>query len=252
MFDQAAVPDVSVLTPLHRPVGAWLLELHASLDAQRGVAWEWVVQVDGDAALLEQVPEAIRSDPRVAAQANGGWFGQSVTRNLALVRCRAPLLQTVDGDDVLEPRALDVAARRLNDERDLGFVFGRTRDLTADGGLVEGKNLYPQGRIEPGVLARDWEERGGSCSIVVPSVMWRTAVVDARAGWPASIAGMDVLLLLSVAAEHPGFALGEYTYRYRCHPDQIHRGALRHAMRPAYRALARRMLGARSGAALGG
>lgn len=238
--------DVSVLTPVHRPVEAWLLELHASLDGQRGVEWEWIVQVDGDAALLRQIPEAIRRDPRVAVEANGRWFGQSITRNLALARCRAPLLQTVDADDLLEPGALEVAVRRLHAHSDLAFVFGRTREIAPDGDLVEGKNLYGAGRIEPGVLAADWQRRGGSCSIVVPSVMWRTTAIDARAGWPASVAGMDVLLLLSVAFEHAGLALADYTYRYRCHPDQIHRGALRHAMRPKYRALARRMLSARN------
>lgn len=241
----SSVPDVSVLTPVHRPVAAWLLELHAALDAQRGSDWEWVIQVDGDHALLEEIPASIRDDPRVAAEANGGWFGQSVTRNLALIRCRAPLLQTVDADDLLEPDALAVAARRLRADGDLGFVFGRTRDIAADGELVEGKNLYPPGRIEPGVLAADWERRGGSCSIIVPSVMWRTALVDARAGWPASVAGMDVLLLLSVASERAGYALPDYTYRYRSHPDQLHRTALRYAMRPRYRDLARRMLAAR-------
>jgi glycosyltransferase involved in cell wall biosynthesis len=241
----SGTPDVSVLTPVHRPVAEWLLELHASLGAQHGIAWEWIVQVDGDAALIERLPAAIRADARVATEANGRWLGQSVTRNLALLRCRAPLLQTVDADDLLEPGALALTAGRLREEPGAAFAFGRTRDLQADGTLTEGKNLYPPGRLEPGVLADDWEARGGSCSIVVPSVMWRTAVVDACAGWPASVAGMDVLLLLAVAAEHPGLVLAEPTYRYRCHPEQIHRGALRQEMRPKYRALARRMLAAR-------
>src|ERR1043166_94815 len=93
---------VSILTPLHRPVASHLTELHASLHAQREVEWEWVVQIDGDASLLGHVPEAIREDPRVALEANGRWLGQSVTRNLALVRTRHRLLQTVDADDLLE------------------------------------------------------------------------------------------------------------------------------------------------------
>ena len=238
--------SVSVLTPVHRPAPDWLLELHASLDAQRGVAWQWVIQADGEESLLAQVPDAIRRDERVTAEANGRWLGQSITRNLALLNVRHPLVQTVDADDLLERDALAVAARALDEHPDVGFAFGRTRVIDFDGALVEGKNLYPPGRIEPGVLAEDWECRGGSCSIVVPSVMWRTAVVDAVGGWPASVAGMDVLLLLSVASDHAGLCLDRYTYRYRSHEEQIHRGPLRYEMRPRYQAMARRMLAARA------
>ena len=239
------LPCVSVLTPVHRPVPEWFLELHASLDAQEGVEWEWVVQADGDASLVSQIPEAVQRDERVAVEANGRWLGQSITRNLGLLRARWPLLQTVDADDLLEPGALLAGAQALAANADVALAFGRTRNIAFDGQRVEGKNLYPPGRIEPGVFADDWERRGGSCSIVVPSVMWRTAVIDAEGGWPASVAGMDVLLLLAVTSARPALCLDRYTYLYRSHPGQIHRGALRHEMRPKYRAMARRMLAAR-------
>lgn len=241
------MPDaaVSILTPVHRPVAGYLSALHSSLEAQTAVEWEWVIQVDGEAALVEQVPAAIRADPRVSVEANGRWLGQAVTRNLALVRTRHRLLQTVDADDLLEPRALATGAEAMADNPDVAAVFGRTRNLLPSGELVEGKNLYRPGRIEPGVLADDWERRDGSCSIVVPSVMWRTAVVEAEGGWTASAAGEDVLLLLAVTTRHPVMCLETYTYRYRQHADQTHRGDLREAMRPRYRALARRMLRAR-------
>jgi glycosyltransferase involved in cell wall biosynthesis len=231
-----------VLTPAHRPVGEYLEELHASLDGQEGVEWEWVLQLDGDDELHQHIPDAIRRDGRVAIEANGRWLGQSVTRNLALVRTRHQLLQTVDADDVLEPGALAAAASALEADGEAALAFGRTREIGVDGRLVEGKNLYPPGRVAPGTFARDWERRGGSCSVVMPSIMWRTAVVDAACGWPAAVAGMDVLLLLAVTSRHPALSLERYTYRYRQHPDQVHRSALRHEMRPRYRALARRML----------
>jgi glycosyltransferase involved in cell wall biosynthesis len=239
---------VSILTPVHRPVSRYLSELHASLDAQVGVEWEWVVQLDGDASLIEQVPEDIRGDDRVKLEANGRWLGQSLTRNLALVRTRHRLLQTVDADDLLEPDALAAGVEAMDAYPDVALVFGRTHDLAPDGELADGKNLYPPGRIAPGVLGADWERRGGSCSIVVPSVMWRTAAVESEGGWPASVAGMDVLLLLAVSSGSPALCLDRYTYRYRQHPDQTHRGALRHEMRPRYRELARRMLAARAAA----
>jgi UDP-sulfoquinovose synthase len=238
-------PRVSVVTPVHRPVAAYLDALHASLDAQRDVDWEWLVQIDGGRSALARLPAAIRSDARVAIEANGRWLGQPTTRNLALLRARHPLLQTVDADDLLLPGALAAGAAALIAEPDLGLAFGRTRELAADGRLVAGKNLYPPGRIEPGVLARDWERRGGSCSIVVASAIWRTACLHAHGGWPASVAGPDVLLLLAVSGVHPARALECDTYVYRSHPEQMHRSAARAAMRPAYRAMGRRMLAAR-------
>jgi glycosyltransferase involved in cell wall biosynthesis len=237
---------VSVLTPVGRPHPGYLSELHASLCAQDDVDWEWVIQLDGEASLVDELPEPIRADPRVAPEANGRWLGQAVTRNLALVRTRHRLLQTVDADDVLEPGALARGAEALCAHPDAGFAFGRTRDLQPDGELTEGKNVYAPGWIAPGVLAADWERRGGSCSIVVPSVMWRTAAVEREAGWAASAAGLDVLLLLAVSAREPAVCLDCYTYRYRQHDDQTSRSALRHEMRPRYRELARRMLAARA------
>jgi len=237
---------VSVLTPVQRPVGRYLSELHASLDAQAGVDWEWLVQLDGGASLLRRVPRAIRDDPRVAVEANGRWLGQAITRNLALVRARHRLLQTVDGDDVLLPGALAAGAAALHAEPDLGLAFGRTLELLPDGRRGPAKNPYPAGRIAPGALGRDWERRGGSCSIVVASAMWRIACVRAEGGWPASVAGLDVLLLLAVAAVHPARCVDADTYLYRTHPEQVHRSELRAAMRPHYRALARQLVAARA------
>jgi glycosyltransferase involved in cell wall biosynthesis len=240
---------VSVLTPVHRPQRRHLAELHVSLQAQVGVEWEWLIQVDGGPSLQSRIPAAIRHDPRVSLEANGRWFGQAVTRNLALVRARHALLQTVDADDILLPGALARAAACLAAEPDVGLVFGRTLELTAGGRLRLAKNPYPPGRLAPGRLAHDWERRGGSCSIVVGSVMWRTACVLAHNGWPASVAGTDVLLLLAVSQTNAVRCLEEPTYVYRSHADQIHRTPLRFAMRPHYRALARGMLAARADAA---
>lgn len=241
----ATRPRVSVLTPVHRPVAAYLAQLHACLDDQAGVDWEWVLQLDGGRSLLGRIPAAIRADPRASIEANGRWLGQPVTRNLALARVRHRLTQTVDADDLLLPGALAAGARALAREPELAFAFGRTLELADDGTHRRGKNLYAPGRIEPGVLARDWERRGGSCSIVVASAIWRTACLEAHGGWPASVAGTDVILLLAIADRHPGRCLDRDTYLYRSHPAQTHRTWLRHSMRPHYRDLTRRMLAAR-------
>jgi glycosyltransferase involved in cell wall biosynthesis len=226
-------------------VARYLSELHASLDAQAGVDWTWVVQLDGGPSLLRRIPRAIRADPRVALEANGAWLGQAVTRNLALARVDAPLLQTVDADDLLLPGALAAGASALMREPDLALAFGRTLDLTAEGRRVPGKNLYPPGLIPPTVLERDWERRDGSCSIVVASAMWRTACVRAYGGWAATVAGTDVLLLLAVASVHPARCLDVDTYVYRIHPGQVHRSAIRRATHMGYRALGRDMIAAR-------
>ena len=245
MPDDILTPGVSVLTPVHRPNGHYLSELHRSLDAQEGVDWEWLVQVDGGRSLLRRIPSAIRADPRVRTEVNGRWLGQAVTRNLALARVSRPLLQTVDADDLLLPGALAATAAPFEREPLLGFAFGRTWELAADGRRLEAKNPYRPGPLAPGVLERDWERRGGSCSIVVGSAMWRTACVCAHGGWPAAVAGTDVLLLLAVSSVHPGRCVDHDSYLYRNHPDQVHRSPLRFATRPQYQSLARSMLTAR-------
>jgi glycosyltransferase involved in cell wall biosynthesis len=238
-------PPISVLTPVHRPVAGFLDELHASLHAQRDVDWEWVIQIDGGRSLVRRLPQSIRDDGRVAVEANGRWFGEAVTRNLALLRARHALIQTVDADDLLLPGALRTAAAALEAEPDLALAFGRTVELTATGRRVPGKNLYPPGRLSPGVLARDWEQRNGSCSIVVASAMWRADCIHANGGWPASVTATDVLLLLAISGVHPARCLERETYVYRSHPQQMHRSAVRFAMRPKYREMARGMMAAR-------
>jgi len=238
-------PAVSVLTPVHRPQSRFLAQLHESLCEQAAVDWEWAIQIDGGRSLLRRVPHDIRQDSRVGLDANGRWLGQAVTRNIALARVRHDLLQTVDADDVLLPGALAATARTLTSESDIALAFGRTSWLRSDGARLPAKNPYPPGRIAAGRIADDWRHRGGSCPIVVGSVMWRTSHIDAHGGWPAIVAGPDVMLLLAVTTSHPARHIETATYLYRSHTAQLHRGSLRFAMRPHYRRLTRRMLSAR-------
>ena len=82
-----AEPEVSIVTAVHRP--RYLPETWDSVRSQEGVAWEWVVQVDGEGADIEAwLPEDMRTDERVHVQA-AGHFGIATTRNLALIRTRA-------------------------------------------------------------------------------------------------------------------------------------------------------------------
>jgi len=159
------------------------------------------MQLDRGGSLIEHVPEDIRGDDLVKLEANGRWVRQSLTRQPG---ARPDRLPTPGHGRRRRPAPLDALGRRveaMDGHPDVALVFGRTRDLAPDGELVEAKNLYPPGRIAPGVWGADWERRGGSCSIVVPTVMGGRPPSDSERGWPASVAGMDVLLLPAVSSE---------------------------------------------------
>lgn len=221
-------PEVSIVTAVHRP--RYLAQTWESVRDQAGVAWEWVVQVDGEQADVEAwLPEDMRADSRVHPQA-AGRFGIAVTRNLALIRTRADFVQTLDHDDILLPGALAALTEALRADETLAFVFGDHVNLLPDGTLEprpEFKRL-PAGRIEPRVLVERW--RDGPHGMVANATMWRKDYLYAYGGWSALPVGDDYGVLFAVADRHPVAYVDREVLRYRRYPEQSSEDAERRAL----------------------
>ncbi|MDI3417515.1 glycosyltransferase family 2 protein [Streptomyces luteolus] len=217
--------QVNVVTAVHAPHAGLLSHAWQSLLAQSHDDWTWLVQIDGPDS---PVQEALTScgaayDGRVRIDTNGTSEGPAVTRNVALGRAEAPLVQNLDADDELEPGALSLLARGLEAHPEAGFAVGRARDLLPDGSLVDHTLPVRPGLLPRGALLTDWATDGpGPRRLPVhpAGAMWRRTLLLSLGGWSALRGMEDTGLAMAASAAGPGLLIDEPTLRYRKHPGQ--------------------------------
>ncbi|GAB3668390.1 glycosyltransferase family 2 protein [Actinocorallia lasiicapitis] len=214
-----------MLTAVHEPNARFLADAWRSLRAQDHTDWTWFVQLDG---APEPMLDALKAcgaaaDPRVEIDAHLVRVAPANARNLALARGDAPLVQNLDGDDLLEPSALTLLSTALAAVPEAGYAAGRARDLHADGSLRDVDLPLKPGIIPPGAIADAWRTSPEDYRVPLhpAGVMWRRDAI--RAGWPALHGMEDTGLLIMVARDRPGILLDAPTLRYRLHPGQSSR-----------------------------
>lgn len=208
-------PQVSIITALADRQGDRLNEIHMALAAAE-TAWEWLIQLDGEARTA--VPQPIRADHRVAVEANGRQLGIAATRNRALSRTAAPLLLNADSDDVPAPSALDALAPAFEDPT-VGLAFGNWIEHWPDRRPWIPEPRFDPGRLAPGTLSRIWgEERW--VPLHLAGAMWRTDAVLAAGGWTATVGGSDIGLMLGVDAGWASVHVPVTTFAYHHHAMQ--------------------------------
>ena len=210
---------VNVVTAVHAPYARFLASVWSSLDAQSHREWTWLVQIDGPDKAVRDALEACgaATDPRVRVAVNGTSEGPAVTRNLALARADAPLIQNVDADDELEPGTLSVLVTALAEHPGAGFAVGHARDLLPDGQLRGHALPLSPGPIARGALLDAWR---GTLPVHPAGAMWRRSLLLALGGWSALYGMEDTGLLMAASATSEGVLVDAPTLRYRKHADQ--------------------------------
>jgi glycosyltransferase involved in cell wall biosynthesis len=214
-------PVISVLTAALDPPPAFMLDALRSLQAQDEVRWEWVIQLDGEDP--PPPPQQLLAEPRVSVRANGRRLGSAATRNRALVRTQAALVQNLDADDQLLPGALAAGRQALAGDAELAFAFGRTVDLLPDGsrrGSWREQIPFAPGRIEAGAIGARWLQ-SGSDPLPLSPIIYRRRLLFAYGGWAALSVLEDTALVLALAERHPCFYIDRDTQLYRVHPAQM-------------------------------
>lgn len=215
---------VEVVTAVHADYSRFLSAAWASLRSQTHTDWLWLVQIDGPAraARTALVECGAAEDPRVRVATNGTREGPAVTRNVALGRARAALIQNLDADDELEPDALAVLATALEQHPSAGFAVGPARDLLGSGDLVDYPVPFAPGPIPRGALVQHWVTDTGTYRLPVhpAGIMWRRELLIAAGGWQALSNMEDTGLLMTASALAPGVVVGQVTLRYRRHRQQ--------------------------------
>ncbi|WP_371500734.1 glycosyltransferase family 2 protein [Kitasatospora sp. NBC_00374] len=226
-------PTVSVLTACRTGRVATLPDALASLEAQHGTDWEWVLQFDGPVPALPPalLPAHTSGRLTVGGSERPGGYGPAEARNRGLARCRGELVQNLDADDELEPDALTLLAGALRERPDAAYAVGDARDLLPDGSLVSVALELRPGLLAPGEVYRHWRTEPASAYSVPlhpAGVMWRRSVLLEFGGWPALWGMDDTALLMAVSAVHPGVYVGADTLRYRLHEGQLSTRVARH------------------------
>ncbi|ATL72185.1 glycosyltransferase family 2 protein [Nocardia terpenica] len=215
---------VEIVTAVHGAYAHFLPAAWKSLLAQTYSDWRWLVQIDGP--VRDVTPTLIAcgaaDDPRVGVAVNGTREGPAVTRNVALGRASAPVIQNLDADDELEPTALETLTAALRAHPGAGFAVGPARDLLYSGELVEFPLPFPAGLVPRGALVDAWITEPGAYRLPVhpAGVMWRRGLLLALGGWAGLRDMEDTALLMSASALAPCAAVDTVTLRYRKHRTQ--------------------------------
>ncbi|WP_067992034.1 glycosyltransferase family A protein [Nocardia pseudobrasiliensis] len=216
--------QVDVVTAVHGGYACYLPAAWRSLCAQTHPDWRWLLQIDGPSAevLAELESCGAADDPRIYLGGNVTQEGPATTRNVALGRARAPLVQNLDADDELEPTALATLAEALAVHPDAGFAVGPARDLMDSGELVDFPFPFPPGPLPRGALVDAWvTDRDNYRLPVVPAaVMWRRSLLLAAGGWAGLRNMEDTGLLMAGSALAPGAVVDTIVLRYRKHHGQ--------------------------------
>lgn len=217
---------VDVVTAAHAGYAGYLADAWSSLRGQSHHAWRWLVQLDGTdvrplQAALERCGAA--ADPRVHVDAHRTAVGPAVTRNLALGRSEAPLIQNLDADDLLEPAALSLLSGALGGAPQAGYAAGRARDLLPNGELRDHALPVHGGPLPRGVLLEHWSTAPGRYRLPIhpAGVMWRRDLLLSLGGWSAMHGMEDTGTLMAASARAEGVLLEAPTLRYRRHARQL-------------------------------
>ncbi|MDT0310458.1 glycosyltransferase family A protein [Streptomyces sp. DSM 44917] len=217
---------VDVVTAAHAPHARYLAAAWASLRAQTHHAWRWLIQLDGtDERPLRSALEACgaAADRRVEIAAHRTAVGPANSRNLALARATAPLIQNLDADDELEPAALALLSAALTERPATGYAAGQARDLLPGGRLRPHRLPLRDGPLPRGILLEHWNTAAGRYRLPLhpAGVMWRRGLLECLGGWSAMHGMEDTATLIAASARTAGVLLPAPTLRYRKHPQQI-------------------------------
>lgn len=113
-------PAISIVIPAYQ-VADLIAETLQSIQVQTRGDWEALIIDDGSTDGLDDVVRPFLTDPRFRLHkfSNGGL---AEARNRGIARAQGRYIAFLDGDDVYEPRYLEMMAARLDERAEIGLV----------------------------------------------------------------------------------------------------------------------------------
>jgi len=163
---------ISIIIPCFNTPKEWLSECLESIAAQTFTDWEALI-VD-DASLVPVLASDLPGgggDPRFRIVRHDRNRGPAAARNTAVAYSRGELLFTMDSDDMLEPKALEVLSVKLRSSTGIDCVYPQFRTFGGASLLWEmpmlgvGDMISDQWVPGPGVLMKRefYDKVGGYC-----------------------------------------------------------------------------------------
>jgi hypothetical protein len=214
----AGAPDIALLMPVHDPPLDLLNATLESVERQTDTVWQLSIVDDGsrDAAVVERLQRAGR-DPRVILQRHEVAGGISAATNSALRVATAPYVATLDHDDLLHPRAIELVRARLAADPTLDVLYS-DNDLVAADGTTFSAALKP-----------DWSpDLLRSVMYTLHLGVYRRELVERIGGWRSEFDGAqdhDLVLRLSEHTDRIGH-LPRVLAHWRAHAGSAALGEL--------------------------
>lgn len=222
-------PCVSIVTPLWEP-GPELRETADSVLGQSLQQFEWILVDDGsrEAASLREMERCRERDARVHLVRLAQRSGPGLARNRGAERASAPFICLLDGDDLLEPTALETWMWFLASRPELAFCSGYSVGFGAE------EYLWTRGFHDGSAFLE--------ANLVDVTCLVRTAVYRSVGGFDeAERRGLEDwdFWIRCAATGHWGGTVPEYLSWYRRRADTGRWPNLAASGRQAYRAALR-------------
>lgn len=158
--EPAAEPAVSIVTPCYN-CGPLFHETARTVLGQSFQDWEWLIINDGstDPETLALLDEYRRCDARIRVLDHPENRGLSAARNTGFREARAPFVVQLDGDDLLEPTAVEKWYWYLLTHPEAAFVKGYTVGFGAQEylwavGYEAGKAFLEENQVDATCMIR--------------------------------------------------------------------------------------------------
>lgn len=212
-------PLISIVTPVWNPPSQILRDTIESVLSQTYENWELCI---ADGSSQEEVKELLRDfthrTPKMRVKFLEENLGISGNSNAALELCRGEFIALLDHDDMLSPFALYEIVQRLNEQRDLGFIYTDKDRMTLSGS-----------RHEP-LFKPDWSpDIMLSANYVTHLCVIRKQLIDSLGGFrPETDGAQDWDLFLRVSEKTDRIShIPKVMYHWREAPASVSAAGLR-------------------------
>ena len=210
----------------------YIREALESVFAQTYHRWELLLvddgSTDGSTAIARHF--ARQHPGRVSYLEHSGHKnrGMSASRNLGIQNARGEYIAFLDADDVWLPHKLEQQVPILTSQPKVGMVYAPTQYWYSWAGnleqspydFVQKLGFRPNTLVEPPKILvrflRGLDKPPGTCSVLL-----RREVIERVGGFVESFQGLyeDQAFFAKICLTTPIFVVGEYSARYRQHPD---------------------------------
>ena len=189
----------------------------------------WTLTISEDGPRNPAVADVVRPylhDPRIRYRSLGQRVGAAANWNSIVGLGSAPYIALLHDDDRWHPDFLSRRIAFLEQHHECGLVFGRTREIDADGRTIGNyRYTFEEGVLLPDDLIPRMLRARGNLIGHPPSILFRRTAFDAAGGEFRDVAWEDYDMWFRMALKFPIGYLDVCDSDYRVHLESLTRQA---------------------------